>query len=83
MHEHILAAVFRLNKAKSFCGVEPFHGASSHFDPAFLVKSRPRIAAVWCSQVGITLRLPYDMGGRQEIVVVTDGRVELNRLKIK
>jgi hypothetical protein len=36
VHEHILAAIVRLNEAKAFLGVEKFHSAANHCRPLCL-----------------------------------------------
>jgi hypothetical protein len=46
VHEHILAAAFRGDKAEALCFVEPFHGAFGHRDVSCL-KVRPHNVAAW------------------------------------
>src|SRR5690606_13771013 len=40
VHEHVLAAVVGLDEAVALGGVEPFHGAGSHYRPPFGVGRR-------------------------------------------
>jgi hypothetical protein len=45
MHEHVLAAIVRLNEAESFLAVEPLHGSSCHKTLSFsacVYKPRPQ-----------------------------------------
>ena len=52
MNKNVLGAMLRSDKAETFGGVEPFHGAFGHRDVSYFGR-HPRIAMTWLSVVRV------------------------------